>query len=139
MAMFPLNAGETWANSLCINLTNKCNTFCKYCFQDAVSVADHRFFAKDIKRVFDYFKSRNRNSNKKKHLQLTGGEPTIHPEFFEIMQLGLEYGYVIRLQTNGLSFATMTEPELSRFNSPNILIKISLDGWDSQTHEYLRV
>lgn len=127
---------ENCFNSLCINLTNKCNTWCKYCFQNSSNRETDYIRAKDIKRVLEFFVRYQRDG--KKYLQLTGGEIFIHPDIFEIIQIALSFGYILRLQTNGLLFEQMSKKELKSLSSPRIIIKVSLDGWDPTTHEYYR-
>ncbi|HUT86348.1 MAG TPA: radical SAM protein, partial [Elusimicrobiales bacterium] len=94
---------ENWLNSLCINLTNRCNTYCKYCFQESIPDKNDYIVLKDIKKVLDFFEKKGAGKIGNKYLQLTGGEVTLHKDFFEIMELGLSYGYYMRIQTNAIS------------------------------------
>jgi MoaA/NifB/PqqE/SkfB family radical SAM enzyme len=129
---------ENWRNSLAINLTNKCDTVCKYCFQDSRPSADvgpMRF--EHVKRVLRYFDPLW-PAGREKYLFLTGGEVTLHPDLPAIVRLGLSYGWTIRLQTNGIRLGEMHERELKNYSDRKIIFKISLDGWNEETHEHLR-
>lgn len=128
---------ESYFKSLCINLTNRCDTYCKYCFQSAGNKkgTDPLSFI-EIKRLLLYAQSKNKDCNK--FLQLTGGEVTLHKDFFNIITLALDLGYILRIQTNGLDLSSLPIEKLKILSSSKILFKISLDGWNSETHEYLR-
>lgn len=123
-------------NSLTINLTNRCNTNCRYCFQGSRRFGKDYIARDDVQRVLEFFSERQIEDERT--LLLTGGEIFLHPEIFEIIQLGLSFGYILRLQTNGLLFTEMDSERLRLLSSDSILIKISLDGWNEATHELYR-
>jgi len=128
---------EKFFTSLTINLTNKCNTYCKYCFRDSKKSAKDEIELKDIKRILFFFQKKQANVIEL-YLQLTGGEIFLYPNIFEIIKLALSLGYTLRLQTNGLLFNKMNHRQLEIFSSKKIIIKISLDGWNSKIHELYR-
>lgn len=127
---------ERFFGSLTVNLTNKCNTFCRYCFQDAKLSEEDRISLKDIKQILAFFAGKQRGEEL--YLQLTGGEIFLRPDIFEIIELALSYGYTLRLQTNGLLFDKMGKDKLKLLSSNKIIIKVSLDGWNRETHELYR-
>lgn len=72
-----------------VAITGKCNFSCKYC---------NRFSSDlDIDKLEDFLKS----TTILHHIQITGGEPTIHPEFSRIAKLLRRYTKVLGLSTNG--------------------------------------
>lgn len=125
---------DAWT-SLIINLTNRCNTHCRYCFQSARKTETDHLSRANVYRILSFFSTK---TDKLKVVQLTGGESTLHPEFSEIVEDALSLGFAVRVQTNGLSFADMTDRALALYSSPRVFVKISVDGWDSHSHEYLR-
>lgn len=127
---------ENACNSLTVNLTNKCNTWCRYCFQKSGPSGTDCIKAKDIQRILEFF--RERQDGGEKYLQITGGEPFLHPDIFEIIKLALLFGYTIRIQTNGILLNRMTEEQMVILSSDQILVKVSLDGWNAETHERWR-
>lgn len=127
---------ENACNSFTINLTNRCNTWCRYCFQKSGSSGVDCIKTKDIQRILEFFKGKQNGGEK--YLQLTGGEPFLHPDIFEIIKLALFFGYTLRIQTNGILLNRMTEEQMIILSSDKILIKISLDGWNVKTHERWR-
>ena len=101
---------ETLATCLAlIEIVNTCNLACPTCFADspvgasgpkldAVPVADLQ------RRILGVIESKGPIEI----LQLSGGEPTLHPEFFELLawtQERTDIGYVL-LNTNGVRIAT---------------------------------
>lgn len=72
-----------------IAITGKCNFSCKYC---------NRFNADvNLETLKSYFDT----VDQFKHIQITGGEPTVHPDFFEIMKLCRSKTIKLGLSTNG--------------------------------------
>ena len=114
-------------NYLAINLTQNCNTICKYCFQSALRETADKLDFITIKRVIDFLSSRSDES--KKILHLTGGEPSLHKNFLDIIEYGLENGYIIRIQSNGVDYSQLDFKRMkSLFSNPSVSIKITLDG-----------
>lgn len=70
-------------------------------------------------------------------VKLTGGEPTLHPHFKEIVALIHAAGLEIIIETNG----TLINPSLARYLMDQGVgfISVSLDGATADTHEALRL
>lgn len=83
-----------------VRLTRACNNHCIFCLDSEAQ--DGRFLpivdvARDLK---------GGRKNKIKRVILSGGEPTIHPYFFDIVKEAREIGYThIQIITNGRMFA----------------------------------
>ena len=81
-----------------LELTYKCNLDCFYCYNDReksgkpLLLEHYRVLLEDLARMQTMF------------LMLTGGEPMVHPNFFEIGRIARDLGFVIRVRTNGHSF-----------------------------------
>jgi 7,8-dihydro-6-hydroxymethylpterin dimethyltransferase len=86
---------------LLLEITLACNLRCPTCYADAHG---HDFMSLDeIRARLDGF---FRNQNKLDLLMLSGGEPTIHPQFAEILDLALTYPINrVLVNTNGLRLA----------------------------------
>jgi MoaA/NifB/PqqE/SkfB family radical SAM enzyme len=95
-----------------IALTGKCNFNCMYC---------NRFNTEtNIYNVEKYFST----FVKCKHIQLTGGEPTLHKDFLNFVSLCKSKSNVIGLSTNGTY-------GLEKYEKLNInMFSISLDDYD---------
>jgi hypothetical protein len=111
------NAGagtfETLATCLAlIEIVNSCNLACPTCFADSpVGASGPKLDAiplADLQRRIDGVIARK---GPIEILQLSGGEPTLHPQFFELLawtQTHPSIGYVL-LNTNGVRIATDAE------------------------------
>ncbi len=86
---------------LLLEITLACNLRCPTCYADA---RGHDFMSVEQARtqLDEFF----RTQNKLDVLMLSGGEPTIHPQFAEMLDLALSYpvGRVL-INTNGLRIA----------------------------------
>ncbi len=69
-------------------------------------------------------------------VKLTGGEPMLHPEFREIVDLLDQAGLNITIETNG----TLIDDDLATFLAKKNLafISVSVDGANAATHDALR-
>lgn len=124
-------------NYIAINLTNRCNTYCKYCFQSATATDQDYLDFETVKNILDYTGNRA-DADKKRIIHLTGGEPTMNHDFFKILEYVIQKGFVVRIQSNGLSWNRFRQEDLELLRNKNVSIKISLDGWNAETHEFLR-
>jgi len=103
-------------------LTKKCNCLCSQCFMDSNSIkwSDQELSFKEGADIVKQF-----SDNGGFYIRLTGGEPTIREDFFDIVDLINKESLVIGLNTNGL----FDENKLDKILSKGIKdIRISLDG-----------
>lgn len=124
-------------NYLAVNLTNRCNTYCRYCFQSAKKNDTDYLNYENIVRILDYAQTKA-DPDKKHILHLTGGEPTLNADFFRILKYAIDHQFTVRIQSNGLLWNTFPEEDMNLLKHPNVSIKISLDGWNEETHGFLR-
>jgi len=80
-----------------ICLTSVCNRQCSYCFAQEHGDAPDFMSIDDFKRSLDFLEQ-----SKIDQVRILGGEPTLHPDFKEIMALSKDTGQKILLFTNGL-------------------------------------
>lgn len=87
-----------------IDLTNRCNLRCPVCFAD---VDKRSSYFLDFEVVRGMLRALvERPSQPCRHIQFSGGEPTLHPQFLEILRLAREMGFDhIQVATNGIRFA----------------------------------
>lgn len=87
-----------------IDLTNRCNMTCPICFAEANSAG--YVYEPDYDTIVRMMEMlRNQKPAKCPSIQFSGGEPTIHPRFFDIIKKSRELGFTqVQVATNGLEF-----------------------------------
>ncbi|MBN2547775.1 MAG: radical SAM protein [Anaerolineales bacterium] len=72
-----------------------------------------------------------------RQVKFTGGEPTTHPEFRQLIHLARQAGLGILIETNG----TLVDESLAHFLKEQRVgfVSVSLDGARAETHEWLRM
>lgn len=96
-----LNTSTILAN---VDLTNRCNMTCPICFAEANSAGyvyepDYETIVKMLEML------RSQKPTKCPAVQFSGGEPTIHPRFFDIVKKAKELGFSqVQVASNGLAF-----------------------------------
>lgn len=107
-------------------LTENCNLNCDYCIR-----GKKKYIYVEKEKLFKIIKE-NESNFKNAQILLTGGEPTLHPDFIEILNYVKEHSKSVSINTNG----TIDVFELLPY-SKNIHIQISLDGKE-EIHDRLR-
>lgn len=117
-------------NNLVFVTTSRCNFSCKHCMRDFKQGRD---LPLDIaeKTLKDAKKYNYRN------VCLTGGEPTLHPQFEKLIELIVEYDYTLTMPTNGYNFQKFSGL-FKKFKNNILAIAFSLESIDKQRHDTIR-
>jgi AdoMet-dependent heme synthase len=114
-----------------IDITGRCNLFCKHCrAEDNKQYFD--LSISDIKKVIDFGIKAGSD-----RMTISGGEPFLHPNLYEIMQYfrSKANGEIV-ITTNG---TLMNSEFIKMFNKiGNVRIQISLDGPNALIHDEFR-
>ena len=122
------------AYSVSWNLTQRCNLECAHCYMSAFSGADTRreLSTDECRRVVDEIAAVNPNV----FLILTGGEPFLRRDLFDIAGYAAEKRFSVVFGTNGV---LLGEREARRMREHGVLgASISLDSTDPQKHDRFR-
>jgi hypothetical protein len=95
-----------------IDLTNRCNLRCPICFAgaDATSCVYEPTYEQVLGMLRTY---RRMRPSPARAIQFSGGEPTLHPRFLDILRAAKESGFShVQIATNGLRLAR--EPDFAR-------------------------
>ncbi len=121
--------------TIAFHITDRCQLNCDHCLRDPglksldIDVALVAKVLGDAKRLYGASET-----------SFTGGEPTLHPNFVDLIDVAVDLGYRWRMVSNGERFprvlaALQVEPKrleaLSAFN-------FSLDGATEATHDLVR-
>jgi uncharacterized radical SAM superfamily Fe-S cluster-containing enzyme len=122
---------------LILEITRACNLACPTCYADA---GGHDFMTlEEAKRRLDsFFKEQSALDV----LMLSGGEPTIHPRFIEILDIALSYPINrVLVNTNGLRIAQsrpLVDSLAERRQRLELYFSFSSFSAETQTHLYGR-
>ena len=118
-------------STIAIELTNRCNLACQHCFSGRHGGRDELSLAL-LQRVLPEAKALGFT-----RLSFTGGEPTIHRHFEDVLRVSCENEYAFSFVTNGQNFGTVY-PVLEPLRPHLDGITFSLDGAREETHDALR-
>lgn len=117
---------------LSIELTNCCNLTCAHCYRNSSPDLTNYFDTAKLLHLMDEAAAMGVCT-----VELTGGEPTLHPDFIHLARhAATRFGFVAVL-TNG----TMIRPQLLnplRETSERLVFQVDLDGVNAEQHEDLR-
>ena len=113
--------------SVFLHLTKRCNLTCAHCHVSSSPLESSDITEETLRRVLDLMDLRSISD-----LRFTGGEPTTHPRFSQLLEMVNERGHKPRLITNGIRLIghTQTRTMLSRLSG----CWISLYGVTEEEH-----
>jgi pyrroloquinoline quinone biosynthesis protein E len=116
--------------ALDVYLTNACNLRCKFCFnldrEDAPRIP--------LDQICAILKAAHERGHR--YVSITGGEPFLYKQVFEVIQYAHDLGYWINILSHGGLLNSEKIEKLKRFW--RLRIRISVDGPDRATHDPLR-
>ncbi len=115
-----------------IHFTHGCNLKCKHCFQessprDLFSNQIEPSYWKSIFQELEFYNVYN--------IVISGGEPLFYPEFNSLFKEIVNYRLRLNILTNGV---LINDDIVDYLSLPNVLLTISMDGHNSETHDFLR-
>ena len=111
-----------------LRLMGACNNKCKFCMvKGEIEKSTHQ----DIEAILKTIE----NMSKHERLDLFGGEPTLYPHFWDILEYASLNKLRISIATNCRSMSDITFTKRLRMFQP-IEIRTSLYGHEARTHDY---
>jgi len=127
---------ETTANyiastlGLYIFLTYDCNLKCSHCFLFNRPKVGTPLQTNQWKKIlFDFA------NNDGKHITFSGGEPTLHNSFFDILSYAHNLGLTVTVLTNGTN---ISQDLINTYSLYVDELQVSLDGPNKVSHEMVR-
>ena len=120
-------------HTLFFEVTSRCNALCDHCGSRCTASKRDELSAKDFKKVLDSVAENF--GTKAIMLNITGGEPLMRKDLFEITRYADSLGFKWGLVTNGM---LITDDVINKMKETHMsTITISLDGM-KKTHEEFR-
>jgi SynChlorMet cassette radical SAM/SPASM protein ScmF len=116
-------------------LTEGCNCACRHCWiapkLDPTAATTSFLSPETFEAVIDEAKPLGLEA-----VKLTGGEPLMHPQILDILQVVQREGLGLAVETNGM----LCTPEIARAIAAceGRFVSVSVDGVDAATHDYVR-
>lgn len=115
-------------------ITNECNLACLHCIEES---GPGKAFKDELSKeqIFDILGQLM--DAEVPYLSFSGGEPTIHPHFFEMVEFVTKRGAQLKIETNG---HTLTPDACKRMKDLGVkAVQVSMDGGSAETFNRLRV
>lgn len=124
---------HTKPSTVAIDVTNLCNQNCPIClaYVDAMGFV-YRPPVEYFDKIFRHFL----NNDPKPNMCFFGGEPTVHPDFLEIVRLARSYGFQVQLFTNGIRLAD--KKYCRDLCAMGLQINFGFDGTEPEIYRTLR-
>lgn len=128
LTSFPVDANPF--RLIYVDLTYKCDYVCNYCYNPIRTLPD---------MDLQYFDEVCGRLPRKVLFRLLGGEPTLHPQFFDFIVTAHKYKHIVSFVTNGTKFTDLEfARELKRTNVP-VFATLSMDGGRNNDDWYAHI
>lgn len=116
---------------IAVELTHNCPLKCKHCYLNAGTGVNIN--PNTVIRLLDECVDMEIDN-----VQFTGGEPMVHPHFFNLLDEAMKRGITVNLYTSGYINNDNILRELKRYsNSSKLVVQVSIDGLE-KTHDDFR-
>ncbi len=121
-----------------IEITELCNMKCSVCY--ASSAPAKGLHHKSLDDIRSMINTLERSEGVANVVMISGGEPTVHPEFLQILELLQEANVnKIIINSNGLKFAKSEKfCQAVAATGKDVTVYLQFDGFDRNTHEIIR-
>lgn len=114
--------------SVYLEINNYCNSYCSYCYN---SCRNNKYIdLNDFNKLINRLKNIGIQT-----IILSGGEPTIHPKFINLLKILISKNMNFGMSTNGIA---INDEILKIFSENNAFIQVSLDTTDKNVYKEIR-
>lgn len=117
---------------LSLELTTACNLRCRHCYRESDSTQSDFFPIAELLKILAELKSLGLRT-----VELTGGEPLLHPNFLEILSFCADKFSLVGVLSNGTILGKEVF-EIYQSLGDRLILSISLDGPDAESHDLRR-
>jgi len=121
-----------------IEVNTACNLDCPICFADSGTGERGHGFSLSLEQVESMLDAFVRAEGEPESVQLSGGEPSIHPQIIEMLRAAKDRGIaLVMLNTNGIRLARDPRfaPALAEIG---VHVYLQFDGFEDATHMAIR-
>lgn len=114
------------------HITHRCNLRCKHCYQDDYAAFENKA---TLLHILNQFQTLLDAYGYRGHINITGGEPTLHPDLYWLLGEAAKRNMTTALLTNG---TTLTLCDAKRLKALGVTyVQVSLDGCE-RVHDAIR-
>lgn len=107
-----------------LEITRRCNLRCPHCFVEGGAARNSELSTERIYSLLDEWAEMGVFS-----VVVTGGEPSVHPDFLDIVNYAWDLGFVVGIASNAVP---LTDKVLAQIPQDDVIISVSLDGIHDQ-------
>ena len=112
-----------------------CNLACTHCLYTASPKRRNRY--RLTRNGLDSLMEQVKTLGASPHFLFTGGEPTLHPEIFDLLEATERSGFIFQIMTNGSRINGKTAERLAQM-SRLAKVQVSLESADARTADSIR-
>jgi mycofactocin radical SAM maturase len=112
-------------------LTYACNLACVHCLSSSGRRDPRELRTDECKHVVDELRKMQVF-----YVNIGGGEPTVRPDFWELLDYSVEHNVGVKFSTNGIKLDRARAAALARTNYVDV--QISLDGATAEVNDHVR-
>lgn len=116
----------------CIELTARCNLRCKHCYRESGAVQEQALGTEDLVATLQHLADSG-----VRIVELTGGEPLLRKDFFDIFDFCIENMSSVALLTNGCLVREEIADRLAEHRD-KMVVSVSIDSWRPDFHDRFR-
>lgn len=122
---------------LLVEITQKCNLACPTCYAASSPQNDHFLSLEEYDLLLDRLLENQHGDADA--LQISGGEPTLHPDLLTIIEHAYEKGFrQVYINSNGIKLSQPKFAAALGALNPKPLVYLQLDGDKAETYQTLR-
>lgn len=114
-----------------LHLTNQCNLHCPHCYMKSGIAYEDELTTDEIKKLCKDFSSIGGN-----FVSISGGEPILRTDFYEIVKYISDLGMDICIFSNGIAWDEKMIKQIAALHIEGI--QISIDGYDEASNARIR-
>lgn len=120
----------SFADIVFLEVTRKCNLFCKHCLNDSGKCLNNELTQQEFKKLILDFASHGVQD-----IRFTGGEPLLYSGIYELIELASNNGMYTSIGTNATIITKKVAKKLKESGLKKAIV--SIDG-SKKTHDFIR-